>query len=289
MSDIFLSYAGEDRERIQPLVHALQKTGWSIFWDRTIPTGKTWREVVATEIEKCRAMVVVWSQTSIDSDWVQDEAAEGRRRHVLFPVRIDDVTPPFGFRAIQAADLMEWTGNDSFLGYTRLVNDLVALLGPSPRSAREAERVAREEARREAEETRKREEAAMLAADEERRKRAEQEAKRKVEEEEQRKAEESRKQTEAEGARKEKAAKPVVEEYRREKAEQVAEGRAEEAQREREQPQTTAGAARASDSEAGITRPDVGQLILPVIALGIAVWFGGFLLLAVLHVVFFFW
>ena len=44
MSDIFVSYASEDRERIMPLVRVLEKSGWSVFWDRTIPAGKTWRE-----------------------------------------------------------------------------------------------------------------------------------------------------------------------------------------------------------------------------------------------------
>ena len=43
MSDIFVSYFSEERDRLLPLVNALEKTGWSVFWDRTIPAGKTWR------------------------------------------------------------------------------------------------------------------------------------------------------------------------------------------------------------------------------------------------------
>ena len=54
MSDIFISYASEDRERIQPLVRALEQAGWSVFWDRTIPAGKTWREVIGGEIRDAR-------------------------------------------------------------------------------------------------------------------------------------------------------------------------------------------------------------------------------------------
>jgi hypothetical protein len=49
MSDIFISYASEDLPRIRPLVDALERRGWSVFWDRTIPAGKTWREVIGNE------------------------------------------------------------------------------------------------------------------------------------------------------------------------------------------------------------------------------------------------
>ena len=41
MGDIFISYAREDRNRIKPLAEALEKQGWSVFWDRTIPAGQT--------------------------------------------------------------------------------------------------------------------------------------------------------------------------------------------------------------------------------------------------------
>lgn len=47
MSDIFISYANEDRARAQILAAALEAQGWSTFWDRTIPTGKTWREIIS--------------------------------------------------------------------------------------------------------------------------------------------------------------------------------------------------------------------------------------------------
>jgi len=43
MSDIFLSYASEDRARVLGLVKALEAQGWTVFWDRMIPAGKTFR------------------------------------------------------------------------------------------------------------------------------------------------------------------------------------------------------------------------------------------------------
>ncbi|RJQ46102.1 MAG: toll/interleukin-1 receptor domain-containing protein [Nitrospiraceae bacterium] len=149
MSDIFISYASEDRERIQPLVRALEQAGWSVFWDRTIPTGKTWREFIGAEIEGCRAMIVVWSKVSVKSDWVIDEAEESKRRRVLFPVRMDDIDPPFGFRGIQAADLIGWEGTIPFKAYDQLVNDLVTLLGRSSAGRTQEQRTSDEGAEKE--------------------------------------------------------------------------------------------------------------------------------------------
>ena len=111
MSDIFISYASEDLDRVRPLVDGLErleKTKWSVFWDRTIPARKTWRQVIGAEIQSCRTVVVVWTEKSVDSEWVLGEAEIGKRRKVLVPVLLDKVEPPFGFGTIQAANLVAW-------------------------------------------------------------------------------------------------------------------------------------------------------------------------------------
>jgi hypothetical protein len=132
MSDIFVSYASEDRERIMPLVQALEKAGWSVFWDRTIPIGKTWREVVGSEVESCRSMIVVWSAMSVKSDWVLDEAESGKKRGILFPVLIDDVAQPYGFRSIQSANLVGWKGDPENYQFRRLITDLTGFINIPP-------------------------------------------------------------------------------------------------------------------------------------------------------------
>lgn len=39
MTDIFLSYASEDRERVRPIVNYLREAGWSVWWDRSVIPG----------------------------------------------------------------------------------------------------------------------------------------------------------------------------------------------------------------------------------------------------------
>ena len=130
MSDIFISYASEDRERIRPLAHALEAHGWSVFWDPNIPTGKSWREVLDTALTDARCVVVAWSNQSIVSRWVHEEAEEARERSILIPVFIEKVRPPLGFRGVQAADLSEWDDTKHSDVFERLVTDIDAHLGP---------------------------------------------------------------------------------------------------------------------------------------------------------------
>lgn len=155
MSDIFVSYASEDRKRILPLVRALEETGWSIFWDRTVPPGKTWRQVIGGEIESARCVVVVWSETSVRSEWVQEEAEVGRRKGILIPVLLDAVDPPFGFGSIQAAHLAAWEGDPSSPFFAPLRAAISAVLGPSPAEQTDEEHRQREKEARLREEARK--------------------------------------------------------------------------------------------------------------------------------------
>jgi len=104
MSDIFLSYASEDRARVLPLVQALEHHGWSVWWDRTIPPGKTFDQVIEEALEGSRCVVVAWSHASATSHWVRTEAEDGRQRACLVPVLLDiEVRIPLAFRLIQAA------------------------------------------------------------------------------------------------------------------------------------------------------------------------------------------
>jgi hypothetical protein len=129
MADIFLSYTEKDRDTARRLAATLESVGWSVWWDRRIPAGETWRNVLEHALEDMRCMVVLWSANSIESEWVCEEATEGRRLGKLVPVQIESVRPPAGFREIQAADLTDWDGSREFEGMRRLIGDLERHLG----------------------------------------------------------------------------------------------------------------------------------------------------------------
>lgn len=139
MADIFLSYTEKDRDEARRIAATLESVGWTVWWDRRIPAGETWREVLEQALEQMRCMVVLWSTRSIGSECVCEEATEGRRQRKLVPVLIEAVRPPAGFREIQAADLTQWDGSLEFEGMRLLIADLERFLGkpaPSPVTAR---------------------------------------------------------------------------------------------------------------------------------------------------------
>jgi hypothetical protein len=113
MSDIFISYASADRERARLLADALAQKGWSVWWDRTIPPGKEFDQVIEEALDAAKCVVVLWSKTSTASSWVKTEAAEAMRRKILVPALIDETRIPLEFRRLQAADLSQWEGEHS--------------------------------------------------------------------------------------------------------------------------------------------------------------------------------
>jgi hypothetical protein len=121
MSDIFLSYARADRQRILPRIQALERRGWSVWWDLHIPYGKTYAQVIEEELEAASCVIVMWSQTSVRSYWVNTEAAEGARRGVLVPIMIDAVRIPLEFRRLQTANLGDWQSAKSHEEFDRFI------------------------------------------------------------------------------------------------------------------------------------------------------------------------
>jgi formylglycine-generating enzyme required for sulfatase activity len=130
MSDIFISYASEDRDRVKSLAHALERRGWSVWWDRRIPVGRSYDEVIEEALDASKAVVVVWTKTSVKSQWVKNEAREGLSRRVLFPVMIlEQVKIPLEFRDVQAAHLMDWQPEQDHAGFDQFLDDLGRVIG----------------------------------------------------------------------------------------------------------------------------------------------------------------
>jgi hypothetical protein len=134
MADVFLSYAREDQFVASRLADALNARGWSVFWDRQIHAGPRFEDVISRELGAAKCMVVLWSSASVKSDWVLDEANEGKTRGVLVQATIEDVRAPFGFRQYQAASLVGWDGDAQHGGVQDLFSgiEMAARQQPSP-------------------------------------------------------------------------------------------------------------------------------------------------------------
>jgi len=132
MSDVFISYAQGDRSWVAELATALEAQGHAVWWDPNLLPGTHYRDAIRDELLRAKAVLVVWPRLSVESDWVRDEAEEGRTRRKLIPVLKDPIEPPHGFRQIQTSDLSQWRGRPEHPQFQMLLRGIDRLTGQAP-------------------------------------------------------------------------------------------------------------------------------------------------------------
>jgi len=132
--DVFLSYKREDRARVQLILDGLRQAGLRVWWDLDIPGGARWRQTLIEHLDSARCVIVVWSEASASGagEFVQEEAERAKTRHVLLPVRIDDVSAPLGYGQFQSLDLVNWTGGVDDPRFADVVVAVKAMLAGDP-------------------------------------------------------------------------------------------------------------------------------------------------------------
>jgi adenylate cyclase len=142
MADVFVSYARSDKARVAPLVAAIAARGWSVWWDPEIDAGEQFDDQIEAELKAARAVLVVWTPTSVASRWVRGEAREAADRGTLVPVRFDNATLPMDVRAIHTTDLDGWGEQPSSPQFQAMMRSLSAMIarqgGPVPQVAASA-------------------------------------------------------------------------------------------------------------------------------------------------------
>lgn len=132
MADVFISYATEDRDRVKALAEALGQAGFSIWWDRKIPLGRAFDQVIEEAIRDAKSVIVVWSAASVASEWVRNEASEGKRRRILVPVFIEPVDAPLAFRLLSGADLNGWAPDRPHGEFDKLKERVAEIIAHMP-------------------------------------------------------------------------------------------------------------------------------------------------------------
>ena len=135
MADVFVSYARADKARVAPLVAAIEAKGWSVWWDPEISPGKEFDDEIDTELQAAKAVLVVWTPTSVVSRWVRGEARDAAERGILVPVRFDQARLPIDVRAIHTTDLDEWNEDPASVQAQACMHALAAMIARAQAAA----------------------------------------------------------------------------------------------------------------------------------------------------------
>src|SRR5258708_2073822 len=97
MSEIFVSYARADATAVQAVATALRALGYDVWLDDDLPAHRAFSEVIEEQLRAAGAVVVVWSEDAVKSEWVQAEADIARMAHKLVQLRLDEARLPLPF------------------------------------------------------------------------------------------------------------------------------------------------------------------------------------------------
>jgi formylglycine-generating enzyme required for sulfatase activity len=106
MSYIFISYSHKDKEYAHRLEKALKLRGFEVWLDDRIDYGAQWPKTIAEELDGCKALILIMTVHSYDSDWVQNELSRAKRkRKNIFPLLLEGDEPWLSVEATQYVDV----------------------------------------------------------------------------------------------------------------------------------------------------------------------------------------
>ena len=109
MGHIFVSYSHKDKEYVHKLAEAMQSEGFEIWIDDRIDYGTRWPIVIENAIDSCDAFVLIASENSRNSEWVQHEFVRAQRLNKqIFPILLSG-GPWISFESTQYFDARDGT------------------------------------------------------------------------------------------------------------------------------------------------------------------------------------
>lgn len=140
VSDIFISYKREDRPVASRLANALRNEGWDVWWDPELRGGEHFDQVIERTLKQAKCVIVLWSEGSLNSQYVRDEATYALEERKLVPIVIEDVQLPFRFRGIHTLRLLNWDGSGSSPDFHKVLEDIEGMIGRADDSSRDRPR-----------------------------------------------------------------------------------------------------------------------------------------------------
>jgi hypothetical protein len=129
MADIFISYKREDQSKAKALANALADKGWSVWWDPKLRAGEHFDDAIEEALKAAKCVIVLWTELSVKSRYVKNEASRALKQKKLIPVGLDEAEPPLVFENLHAVQMQGWNGAKDSAGFRELVEQLQSKIG----------------------------------------------------------------------------------------------------------------------------------------------------------------
>ena len=129
MADIFISYKKERRTHAERLSSVLEAYGFEVWWDHELSIGGSFREEIQEELDKAKAVIVLWCRKAVKSNFVRSEANRADKQEKLLQVFLESVDAPIGFDEAHSLNLEDWEGSPRDDRIYQLVEFISKLVG----------------------------------------------------------------------------------------------------------------------------------------------------------------
>jgi hypothetical protein len=129
VSEVFISYAREDKERIAPILEGLRSLGLAAWTDAPLNSGEHWDAEIERCLREAKVVLVCWSKDSIHSVRVNGEASVAQSQDKLASCLLEECNAPAQFQSQKAENLSDWTGGFDHAGWHELVKRISAFVG----------------------------------------------------------------------------------------------------------------------------------------------------------------
>jgi hypothetical protein len=77
LSDIFISYKSQEQDKAEQLAVALEKQGWSVWWDPHLRAGERFDDAIQRALSNAKCVIALLSRRFIESTYVWSDPVNG--------------------------------------------------------------------------------------------------------------------------------------------------------------------------------------------------------------------
>jgi len=118
------------------IAETLRAAGHQVWIDDELLAHRSFTDSIEQELNAADAVIVVWSNHAVRSEWVRSEASRARQAGKLVQVRLERCQLPMPYDQIHCVDLSSWSGDQDIPAWRSVLASVAAVTGVAPAGLR---------------------------------------------------------------------------------------------------------------------------------------------------------